>query len=315
VATTSPTQAQLADAKLSRRVSFSDRRKTHRFRWSEWIALWHLTSLDAPTVAVVWTLGFATAAGVRLPFWVPLVLALCGWSVYIGDRLLDAYRAMRSFRLSHMQSDIEGLRPRHYFHWKHRRVLLPLAIASAMIAVALVAYYMPLPARERNSVLAVAALAYFTSVHSPWRISPRRLQIPKELLVGILFTLACALPIWSRVSASEGQRLALLPSTLAFIALAWLNCEAIEAWESAPHRNRIFYCAIALCATTALASARTAGMHEPLMAGLLASAAFAAGLLALLDRRAARLAPTTLRAAADLALLTPVLLIFVALIS
>lgn len=51
---------------------------------------WHLSSLDAPTVAVVWSLGFAWAAGVRLPVWIPILLALVAWAVYIGDRLLDA---------------------------------------------------------------------------------------------------------------------------------------------------------------------------------------------------------------------------------
>ena len=58
------------------------------------LALWHLASLDAPTVAVTWSLAFAWAAQVRLPGWIPLLLALACWAVYVADRLLDARAAL-----------------------------------------------------------------------------------------------------------------------------------------------------------------------------------------------------------------------------
>ena len=59
------------------------------------LRFWHLASLDAPTVALVWSLGFAWAAGVGLPVWAPLLLALVAWAVYVGDRLLDARAGFR----------------------------------------------------------------------------------------------------------------------------------------------------------------------------------------------------------------------------
>ena len=123
---------------------------------------WHLTSLDGPTVAVIWTLAFAWAARVRLPVWAPLGLGLAAWFAYIGDRLLDAYR----------RSD--GLRARHHFHWRHRRVFLPVALLAAAGAVGIALSVMPLAARERGSMLAAAALVYFASVHSPRRRPIRR---------------------------------------------------------------------------------------------------------------------------------------------
>lgn len=86
------------------------------------VRLWHLLSLDAPTVAAAWSLGFAKAAGVRLPAWVPLLLALVTWVVYIGDRLLDARTALRT-------EQVHQLRQRHLFHWQHRRGIFPLALA------------------------------------------------------------------------------------------------------------------------------------------------------------------------------------------
>ena len=79
------------------------------------LRLWHLLSLDAPTVAVLWSLGFAKVAGVRLPGWVPVLLALMTWCVYISDRLLDARSAVH-------ERQIRRLRQRHRFHWQYRRI-------------------------------------------------------------------------------------------------------------------------------------------------------------------------------------------------
>jgi hypothetical protein len=270
-------------------------------RLGHFVSLWHLTSLDAPTVAVVWTLAFASAARVHLPIWLPIVLALAAWSFYIGDRLLDARNARTP------------LRERHHFHWKHRRIFLPLALAAAVVGLVLVLHSMPVVARERNSVLAAAAIAYFTSVHSPWRPSPRKFSIPKELLVGILFTLACVLPAWTRIAGPHVAmlRLALLPAIVSFIALAWLNCHAIEAWESAiqfqrPTIRRLGFC---LGAVALLAAASALFFDQSRCAGLLAGSALSAILLGLLDRLRSRLAPTVLRAAADLVLLVPIVLV------
>jgi len=273
--------------------------------------LWHLTSLDAPTVAVVWTLAFAHAVQVNLPLWLPVVLALVAWSMYIGDRLMDVYGEKRRGGLSRINS----LRPRHHFHWQHRQILLPVAIGSAAIAAALVLHSMPVAARERNSLLAAAALAYFGGVHSPWRARSVRLKLPlrlpKELLVGILFTLACAVPAWSRISAVGPQRLVLLPAILAFILLAWLNCHAIEVWESGALQRewRIRPLSLVLCGAAFAAALAFEAWRQPLPAALLLAAAAAALLTAALDRFRHRMDATTLRAAADLVLLTPVALL------
>jgi len=265
------------------------------------LRLWHLTSLDAPTVAVVWTLAFAWAAQIRLPAWPAAVVALAAWCAYIGDRLLDARNAHTP------------LRERHHFHWKHRRVFLPVAFAAAIVAIALVLHSMPLAARERNSVLAAAALAYFTSVHSPWRVPAAKpwLRFPKELLVGVLFTLACAAPTLTRIAGRRTgpTAVALLPA-IVFIVLAWLNCHAIEFWEGqSKQRSAVQRPATALMVIALLAAAVSAVGHGPREAALLAAAALSAALLAQLDRHRHNLTPIALRACADLALLTPLALL------
>lgn len=269
------------------------------------LRLWHLTSLDAPTVAVVWCVAFAWTARVALPVWLPVVLALAAWSFYIADRLLDARRWLRKGSPSLLRTGVASpLRPRHYFHWKHRRIFLPIAIAAALAGLVLVLHSMPLAARERNSVLAAAALAYFTSVHSPRRL---RVRFPKELLVGILFTLACTTPVWTRMSAQRG---ALTVPILVYMALAWLNCLAIEAWESgARARASIFRWTLTLSCIALAAAAICVSLQQDRPALLLCAAALSAALLAVLDRVQRSLAPTTLRAVADLVLLTPLALL------
>jgi hypothetical protein len=278
--------------------------RTARPRAPALLHLWHLTSLDAPTVAVAWCLAFAWAARISLPFWLPLVLALAAWSFYLLDRLFDARRCLspgKGLRLRQIASS--PLRPRHYFHWKYRRFFAPAAVVAAIAAVVLVMHSMPLAARERNSVLAAAAVVYFTSVHSPWSARSSRLRLPKELLVGILFTLACAAPAWSRVLS---HRTVFAASVLVYMALAWLNCAAIETWESGRvPDSRIFRLALALAFVALSAAAACAALGFGRMASLLGAAALSSGWLAGLDRRGSALAPTTLRAAADLALLTP----------
>lgn len=265
--------------------------------------LWHLASLDAPTVAVVWTLGFAWAAGVRLPEWVLLLVALVVWPVYVADRLLDA-------RSDLARAELGRLRERHLFHWRHRRWLVPLAAMAAAIAGAILLGWVPAVVRARDSLLGAAALAYFTRVHAPespggrWqRVSRWRGMLTKELLVGLLFTAGCVLPAWSRAQAAGGL---LATPAVVFALLAWLNCTLIDGWESGTTTKRRFIGLALGLAAVALAVAVLAA-SQPRIALLLGAASLAALLLAALDSWRSRLAPVTLRALADLVLLTPLL--------
>ncbi|MGB6192628.1 MAG: hypothetical protein WBF42_09185 [Terracidiphilus sp.] len=264
------------------------------------LRLWHLASLDAPTVAIAWSLCFARAADVSLPLWVPLLLALGTWAVYIGDRLLDARPAVRSGNLDH-------LRERHYFHWTHRHSLISLALLAAATSTAIIFLLMPAGMRKHNSVLAAAALAYFSGIHFAGE-PPRRLApvFSKEFLVGILFTAGCAFPTLSRM-----QTLSDIPlfAVVAFFALlAWLNCYAIDRWESGgPSAIASSGSALALAGLSlGLICLRAASLHTAALLGL---GSLSALLIVLLDAFHDRLTPVTLRAAADLVLLTPLLLL------
>jgi hypothetical protein len=124
-----------------------------------------------------------------------------------------------------------------------------------------------------------------------------------------LFTAGCVLPTLSRIRTASNLALSwpLLVSAVFFAALAWLNCHAIERWESQGH-SRIFPAAC-LVGLAGVVLAASAVFVHPNFAALLAAAAESAILLAILDHLRTRLTPLALRSAADLVLLTPIFLI------
>ncbi len=263
------------------------------------VRYWHLLSFDAPTVAVVWSLSFAWIAGARLPMWLLALQALVVWTVYVGDRLLDARKGLR-------ERDGEGLRERHFFHWRHRATLTPLAMMASLGSALIALHWMPVGAKERSSVLGAASLAYFARVHSAGAGTRLKRFATKELLVGVLFTIGCALPAWSR--GVDGW--AVSAAAAYFAWLAWLNCEAIEEWESGTGCSGILRKAGWFAALGCVGAALMAGL-DARAAAMLAAGAASALLLGMLDSMRGRLTAVLLRAAADLVLLTPALVLAV----
>jgi hypothetical protein len=275
------------------------------------LRIWHLASLDAPTVAIVWTSAFAWAAHLRLPAWAPALLALGAWAVYIGDRLLDARAGMCT-------PPKHQLRDRHYFHWRHRWILAPLAVLAATASLWIVVTRLPAAARVPDSAIAAATLAYFSSVHSRRKLPncTARFLYPltsRAVLIGVLFTAGCLLPVWSQAALRHApgpeERLLVFPA-LFFAALGWLNCHAIARWESnrGTHAKPVqpIACFLGL---VGIFLALLLVWNQPRSAALIATAAASSLLLALLDRFRTRLTPLAVRAGADLVLLTPALLL------
>jgi hypothetical protein len=276
------------------------------YNLAEW---WHLLSLDAPTVAALWSWFFARAMHLRLSFVPALLLGLGTWLLYVADRILDGLR----------QRPGELLQERHRFHARHRTAFL----VAASILVVLLAWFvltrMHPEARRDDAWLAAFAILYLFAVHrrttSEYPNAPR---LPKELAVGILFAAATAVPAWSRLSAGAGLGKAqLAPAVVFFAMLCWINCVGIEKWEACSPAHLV--CAnqhastrwaslhlrpivtmIALFSLAAALLAPSRGLMAVYLAALLSS-----GLLFALDTRSSRLSPLYLRIAADAALLTP----------
>jgi hypothetical protein len=175
---------------------------------------WHLLSLDAPTVAVLWAWMLAREVGAAVPWSTLAVLGIGTWLIYVGDRLLDGLPG----------APRTELRERHHFHARHRRSLLTAAAVAIGVLVWLVVARMPAAGRREDACIFAVAMIYAAAVHQPFF----RIRFPRELVVGLVFACACAVPAWSAADYAHAD-LAVLVSL--FAALCWLNCSAIHAWE------------------------------------------------------------------------------------
>jgi len=268
--------------------------------------LWHLLSLDAPTIAALWVWFIAAADHVRLPTPSIAAMFIAVWMLYAADRLLDT-------RLLDSQSRQEQhLEARHYFHHRHRSLFLAgILLASAALAPLLLR--LSTEAVHLYLILGGLLFGYFILIHAT-RSAHR---FPKEIAVGIFFAAATFIPT---VARRPELRLPLLPSALLLATLCSLNCLFIYAWEHDPQRPSapdhpthattrfalrhlpLFALAITLAGTALAIFYHRAPWPIPL------AAALSAALLLMLHHRRHDIAPLSLRAAADLVLLTPLFL-------
>jgi hypothetical protein len=267
------------------------------------LALWHLLSLDAPSVAALWVWFIARSQHIRLPASAPIAMALAVWMLYAADRLLDT---------RHLGTGAAGeFEARHFFHFRHRR---PFSIGIAIAAIALTALLPRLdPAAIRLYLVEGALLLAWLAVLHTTRSAHR---LPKEIAVGIFFSAAVFIPTVARQPTLRGS---LLPPALLFAALCSINCLFIYAWEhegfASNTRTPHLTTRIAIGRLPALAIgislATIALMLLESRASSIVSAAclLSLALLLALHLQGHRLSRNHLRAAADLALLTPLLLI------
>lgn len=262
---------------------------------------WHLLSLDAPSIAVLWAWSLAHAVRVDPAASSLAVLGIGTWLIYVADRLLDGRDASREHQL----------RERHFFHGRHARALVIAGFAACAPLLFLVTR-MPAAERRADAWIFAGVVLYSGLVHQRFV----RIRFPRELVVGIVFACACAVPAWPDSGDLRTQLAAL---TAVFAGLCFLNCRAIHAWEhpnTLQHWSRVTL--LALCVAV-LAIAVT--FSQRTMEGLRLGAALLASSLLLFaldrDRRRAHkrhhqadaaLSSLALRILADAALLTPLLL-------
>ena len=296
---------------------------THHQTAPSLIARWHLLSLDAPSIAALWTWFVAWSAHVPISPLAPLAMFLAVWTLYAADRLLDARAITLSSRSRPFVpwSGDTDLEARHLFHARHRPRFLR-AIGTACLALAIIVPRLPASALRLDAVLGTMLVAYLLLIHA----TPAARRLPKEIAVGVFFAAAVFIPTIARQPA---LRRSLLPSALLFGALCSLNCLCIYGWEHA-HANRAHHASVMLRESSSSATGphsltRLALGHlRPLhllvitLALLLAwfgrqpialAIALAAAALLALDRLQPRLNRIDLRASADLVLATPLLVV------
>jgi hypothetical protein len=285
------------------------------------LALWHLLSLDAPTVAVLWTWFIASANHVRLPLASSLAMAITVWMLYAADRLMDA-RLMDTRLLDSNPTHHEDLEARHYFHHRHRTAFLT-GILLASIALAILLPRLDAQAIHLYLILGGLVAGYFILIHATSSAAAQQKvahrlpahRLPKEIAVGLCFAAATFIPT---VARRPDLRLSLLPSALLFATLCSLNCLFIYAWEHdnprthrpthaitriALHNLPLLTILVALTCTSLTVFNHQAPWPIP------CATAISAALLLLLHNQRHSIGRTTLRAAADLALTTPLLLL------
>ncbi|WP_433963762.1 hypothetical protein [Tunturiibacter gelidiferens] len=269
---------------------------------------WHLLSLDAPTVAALWTSFIASVSHIHLPLASTLAMAIAVWMLYAADRLLDT-RFIGTSRKEHLEA-------RHFFHHHHRRVFLTgVLLASAALAILL-------PQLEAEAihlylVLGGLLFGYFILIHA----TNSAHRLPKEIAVGLFFAAATFIPT---VARRPDLRIPLLPIAILLAILCSLNCLFIYAWEhAAPTSTNQTHSSPPTHATTRLALRNLPLLTINLIVLSVAFAlldhqvpwpipyaiAVSAASLLLLHHRRHHIARLTLRSLADLALTTPVLLL------
>ena len=283
------------------------------------LALWHLLSLDAPSVAALWTWFVAAASGLTLPPTSILAMGVAVWMLYAADRLLDA-RLLDTTQSLHQQDlpQAAELEHRHRFHHRHRSAFL-LGILGASIALALLLPHLHPEAIRLYLVLGTLLAGYFILIHATGSAH----RLPKEIAVGLFFSAAVFIPT---VARAPNLQASLAPAAALFALLCTLNCLFIYAWEHAPsptstthpatrlalsHLQAITWLSVAANITLAFLTHLRGLNPSPHYATSILPVACAASsvLLLALHHHRRHLTPTTLRAAADLALLTPILLL------
>jgi len=225
---------------------------------------------------------------------------LAVWMIYAADRLLDSRNPATH--------DLEA---RHRFHHKHRSGFLAAILLSAIALVWLLLHLDP-RALKLYVLLATLLAAWLLLIHARPAASSRRL--PKELAVGICFSAAVFIPTVARAPSLQA---ALLPAAALLASTCTMNCLFIYAWEHPSSRGQAHWTTrwatnhLRQLGTVLFAAALLAGVtsHEKFIRLPALACALSAALLLMLHKLQGRIPSVTLRAAADAALLTPLLLL------
>ena len=238
-------------------------------------------------------------------------MAITVWMLYAADRLMDA-------RLLDVDpANYKDLEARHYFHHRHRSAFLT-GILFASIALAALLPHLDTKAVRIYLLLGGLVSGYFVLIHAMRNTAVRQKvahRLPKEIAVGLFFAAAIFVPTIAR---RPDLRASLLPFALLFATLCSLNCLFIYAWEhdglrtsGPPHA--LTHLALqnlpSLTVLLTLSGAAITLFDQRAPWPVPYAIALSAAVLLLLHNHRLAITPVTLRAAADLALATPLLLL------
>lgn len=270
-------------------------------RWWLWPTV---LSLDAPLVVLAWQRVIASAAHAPLHAAHAWVLGSSVWLAYAADRWIEGWRLDPGSVATH--------RHRFYQRWRWQ----VFAIWMAVLAGDLAASFEALSRREllAGTLLLLAVAAYLLSHQLVHRDNPWRL--PKEMCVALLLAAGCGL----FPGAAPGADLrSMIPSLGVFACLCFCNCTLISIWE---HDVDAVHGQTSLSHQFGRKAAVASHTLPWLLLVVFASAwvfdthrhayslgAMSALLLGLVDRFEPKLGRMPSRVLADIALLTPFVLV------
>jgi len=246
--------------------------------------LWpNLLSLDAPIVALLWQILFARCFHARVDLLPSVLLVLAVWLIYAADRTIDAWTG-------------SSARPRHEFYRRYWRALLPLWILALAAGSALAWTRLTPELLYSGLALGAAVALYFALLHLGI------FQKTKEGAVAVLFALGATLSAWPNVHTPAD-----IAAIVLFSCLCWINCVAIEHWESSGEPK--WPIAAAAGGVTVAAVLLVLFSSRPILGGAVDASALC---FVLLDCARRHFSSDALRVLADVALLSPLFLLPVA---
>ncbi len=148
--------------------------------------LWgNVFSLEAPVVAVLWSLLFSRSLHIQLAWTTFGVLGLTVWVIYLADHVFDARIALRQFS--------EPAR-KEYFR-RHPSLTLCLLIGALVTTVSLAFGCLDRELLRFGSMGSLAVALYLASVQLR-PVLVRRFW-PREAMVSALFVWGVCLPLWA----------------------------------------------------------------------------------------------------------------------
>ncbi len=288
----------------------------------------NLLSLDAPLVAVAWLAVFRKTWRVSYHPWEAYVaLGLVVWVIYVVDRLIDS---------SLRKNDPVLCRPRHLFHWQHRKKFALGAAIASVVALALVIAYMPVTIFGYLTIAGFLIGGFF-GLSMLTGQETDEIPYSKNVLAGFAFAFGTGLAAYVYMPSSAQnilqqvheifREMVFSREMISFAVLCMLNISAIDLWEHAHRSNDVETKAadelaltlpLTLLAGAAILFALQATPHPDDNAdyGVVTRAFFyailtGAGLLHILNRTRARFSIDSLRVLADVALLVPIVVFFV----
>ncbi|MBC7979338.1 MAG: hypothetical protein H7Y36_02110 [Armatimonadetes bacterium] len=264
----------------------------------------NLLCLDAPLIAVSWQCLFAACFKIQQPIAIQLMLGLGVWTIYLADRLYDAWRAI----------DIPNSTARLRFAKKHSPALVILLAAAASLDLVLIMLF-----ASQRLIFSGLGIALLVAIYYLLRLGKSGNflhRIPREVLCGMVFAFGSVFTIQSSAD-STFKGATFYPATFLFGLVCSANCLLISSWEqdsdfanadpsiASTHRYLLPY----LSSVTTLLSIVSLSLSFLTCRPVFLAIFLASFSLSLISRYEKRLSVTALRVLADAVFLSPLLVL------